>query len=432
VLFECLTETVPFQRPTELAVAWAHVHDRPPRLREVRPGLPRAMEPVMARGLAKRPDDRYPTCTALAAAAQDALGPPEGGVPTRSAQTGGPSKNRLPMWWMGLGRRAAVLILVVALVVLAGAVTAAVVLLRGGQGATSSRRGPVIVPNTVVRISAETGNIEAVVPVGAAPVAVAAGGGLVWVVSSRDGTLSEIDPATDRVQATIPLPGSGPTGQGGPGLAFGNDTAWLVNDVDGTVTRIDPDTNAAPIPVGEGPSSVVVAEDAAWVPSRVDGWVARVDVGTNQVTRHKQVGSTPSGVAAAPDGSMVWVVNHQDKTVTQLDGRSRQVIRRIKLLVAPDQAAFADGAVWVTSSAENTVLRIDSRTGKIRSKIRVGWGPTAIAYGASRIWITNTKAGWLSSINPATMQVGTYRLGFHPTAVAVDNDRRAVWVTVTS
>jgi DNA-binding beta-propeller fold protein YncE len=184
--------------------------------------------------------------------------------------------------------------------------------------------------------------------------------------------------------------------------------------------------------VGEGPSSVVVAEDAAWVPSRVDGWVARVDVGTNQVTRHKQVGSTPSGVAAAPDGSMVWVVNHQDKTVTQLDGRSRQVIRRIKLLVAPDQAAFADGAVWVTSSAENTVLRIDSRTGKIRSKIRVGWGPTAIAYGASRIWITNTKAGWLSSINPATMQVGTYRLGFHPTAVAVDNDRRAVWVTVTS
>ncbi|HVG64874.1 MAG TPA: serine/threonine-protein kinase, partial [Actinomycetota bacterium] len=37
VLFECLTGTVPFQRDSELAVLWAHVHDPPPRVRDHRP-----------------------------------------------------------------------------------------------------------------------------------------------------------------------------------------------------------------------------------------------------------------------------------------------------------------------------------------------------------------------------------------------------------
>jgi DNA-binding beta-propeller fold protein YncE len=434
VLFECLTGAVPFRRSTELAVVWAHVHQPPPRLAEVRAGLPEGLDASVARGLAKAPHDRHATCTALVTAARDALSPPEGKTDTGSEQTQGPGRKRLAMWSLGPGRRAAWLLLAVAVVALAGAVVAAVALLRGGHGTSPPNQAPVVAPNTAVRIDADTGDIVAVVPVGASPAAVAAGGGLVWVVNRRDATLSEIDPATNRVQATIHLPGSGPVDdQAGPGLAFGNDTAWVANDVDGTVTRIDPSTDAAlpPITVGEGPSSVAVAEDAAWVPSQVDGSVARIDVGTNQV-KPVRVGRAPSGVAVTQDGSMVWVVNHQDKTVTQLDGRSRQVVRTIQLPVTPDQAAFGDGAVWVTSRTANEVLRIDAQTGKISSTVRVGWSPTAIAYGASRIWITNTQVGWLSSINPATMQVGTYRLGFHPTAVAVDDDRKAVWVTVTS
>jgi len=52
-----------------------------------------------------------------------------------------------------------------------------------------------VAANTAVRTSAETGNVEAVVPVGAAP-GRGRGRGLVWVVSRGDGTLSEIDPGT--------------------------------------------------------------------------------------------------------------------------------------------------------------------------------------------------------------------------------------------
>ena len=74
MLFECLTGEVPFRRDSELAVLWAHVHDPPPRVGEHRPDLPAALDDVIGRALAKAPGDRYPSCGALVAAAQAALG----------------------------------------------------------------------------------------------------------------------------------------------------------------------------------------------------------------------------------------------------------------------------------------------------------------------------------------------------------------------
>src|SRR5262249_20322011 len=72
VLYDCLTGWVPFAKDSDLAVLWAHVNEPPPRLARY-PEL----EPVLKRALAKRPDDRYPTCGALVVAAREALPKPE-------------------------------------------------------------------------------------------------------------------------------------------------------------------------------------------------------------------------------------------------------------------------------------------------------------------------------------------------------------------
>src|SRR5439155_11573893 len=69
VLHECLTGEVPYPRTSELAVLWAHLNDPPPAI----PSHP-AVEPVIARALAKEPDDRYQTCAELVADAREALG----------------------------------------------------------------------------------------------------------------------------------------------------------------------------------------------------------------------------------------------------------------------------------------------------------------------------------------------------------------------
>jgi serine/threonine-protein kinase len=73
VLYECLTGRVPFVKDLDAAVIWAHVEETPSPPSTVRPELPPAIDEVVARALAKEPDDRYPTCRELVGAARTAL-----------------------------------------------------------------------------------------------------------------------------------------------------------------------------------------------------------------------------------------------------------------------------------------------------------------------------------------------------------------------
>jgi serine/threonine protein kinase len=74
VIHECLTGAVPFSRSTEAAVLYAHVADPPPKLSEQRPDLPEALDEVIAKGMAKQPEDRYTTASELLREAAVALG----------------------------------------------------------------------------------------------------------------------------------------------------------------------------------------------------------------------------------------------------------------------------------------------------------------------------------------------------------------------
>ncbi|MGH3387983.1 MAG: serine/threonine-protein kinase [Actinomadura sp.] len=79
VLFQCLTGAKPFSRTDSMAVLWAHLQDPPPRVSAFRPDVPPRVDGIVQRALAKRPDDRYPTCAALVADLNSAIAvrPPE-------------------------------------------------------------------------------------------------------------------------------------------------------------------------------------------------------------------------------------------------------------------------------------------------------------------------------------------------------------------
>jgi serine/threonine protein kinase len=70
VLFHCLTGSVPFERMNDIEVVFAHLREPPPSLSSRAPGLPTAMDAVVARAMAKSGDDRWPTCSALVTAMQ--------------------------------------------------------------------------------------------------------------------------------------------------------------------------------------------------------------------------------------------------------------------------------------------------------------------------------------------------------------------------
>jgi hypothetical protein len=73
VLYKLLTGSVPFPGETMLAPAAGHLSLPPPRPTALVPWLAPGLDDVIARGMAKNPADRYPTCRALAAAAAKAM-----------------------------------------------------------------------------------------------------------------------------------------------------------------------------------------------------------------------------------------------------------------------------------------------------------------------------------------------------------------------
>jgi hypothetical protein len=105
LLFHALTGTVPFPLDNDLAKLYAHGSQPPPSPLERAPDLPAAFEPLLARAMAKAPDDRYLSAgdlgrAAVAAAAGGSLSRAErsvaaggaapqevGAVPARPAPT---------------------------------------------------------------------------------------------------------------------------------------------------------------------------------------------------------------------------------------------------------------------------------------------------------------------------------------------------------
>ena len=69
VLYECLIGEPPFRRDSDIAVVFAHLEAEPPAPSAHRPALPAALDAVIARALAKEPDQRYASCRELARAA---------------------------------------------------------------------------------------------------------------------------------------------------------------------------------------------------------------------------------------------------------------------------------------------------------------------------------------------------------------------------
>jgi serine/threonine protein kinase len=74
VLYEMLTGRVPFERDTEVAKLFAHVASEPPSALKYRPDLPEEVDEVIARAMAKEPEQRYASADEFARAAAAALG----------------------------------------------------------------------------------------------------------------------------------------------------------------------------------------------------------------------------------------------------------------------------------------------------------------------------------------------------------------------
>jgi hypothetical protein len=77
VLHECLTGAPPYRADSAGVLVKAHMSDPIPQPSAVRSGIPKAFDSVIARGMAKKPEDRYASAGDMALAAHEALSTPD-------------------------------------------------------------------------------------------------------------------------------------------------------------------------------------------------------------------------------------------------------------------------------------------------------------------------------------------------------------------
>jgi serine/threonine-protein kinase len=152
LLYELLTGEVPYPADSFMAVAMRHLRDPVPSVRDRRPDVPDRVDEIVARAMAKRPEDRFPSTEAMMAAIEAALADTGEGAgrneatgvlsrferpsPGRSAARPGPRRRQR--------RRRFAPLLLALLVVGAGAIALAVILAGrdgGGSGAAGSIGG---------------------------------------------------------------------------------------------------------------------------------------------------------------------------------------------------------------------------------------------------------------------------------------------------
>src|SRR6185312_8156662 len=89
VLCEAVTGSTPFRADSLEQVIGAHISAPPPRPSAINPHVPVALDDVVARGMAKQPDDRYGSAGAFGRAAARAL-TSTGSSPSASATMAAP------------------------------------------------------------------------------------------------------------------------------------------------------------------------------------------------------------------------------------------------------------------------------------------------------------------------------------------------------
>ena len=205
VLFHAVTGHCPYERDSDVAKLFAHLHDPPPSITELLPQAPSVFDDLIRKALAKAPDDRYPSAGDLAVAATAALADAQRngtGAPRRPPQAGRPAAGR------GRRRRLAAIAAVGSVAAVLAAAVAVPLLLDGEDTPPAARRSPAAVAPPS---SASSWRELRAAPTARQQAPAAVAGGAIWLVGglgreSATASVEGYDPVINSWKAAPDLP----------------------------------------------------------------------------------------------------------------------------------------------------------------------------------------------------------------------------------
>ena len=404
LLYEALTGERPFDRSSDVATIYAHLAEEPAPATASARELPSAIDPVLARAMAKHPEDRYTTCAALLDEARSALGLDE--APTRTVR-----------------RRLVTLAVAAAAVVAIGSV--AIATTRGSGSPTPSPIG------AIVRVDGDDAGER--YPVAAVPTHVTATSDDVWFAAGD--ALWRLDPdggdpvKVETVGAIHDITALGDTvyvAMQGKTFAEGIVVPYFADGIRGDGL----DLRACSL--GAHPSIGLWASDCQSMRG--------VDTGPGRPTIASTTPIpflTPPATAntrwcicdiAAGEGDVWAVGDAADRRLWRI-GRTGGIEATVALPVVPRSIATAPGAVWVSAPLDDVLVKVDTGSNRVVQRLPVGRGPAGIVTDGDSLWVALELDGKVVRLDPATGAVQQeIVVGGRPTELTVADG--AVWVAV--
>jgi streptogramin lyase/predicted Ser/Thr protein kinase len=452
VLYYALTGHVPYERESDEARLWAHLSEDPPKPSERETRLSPELDEVVARALAKQPDDRFPSAgdlgrAAVAAAAGErpreherlvavgAAAPVDsptvtsGRLAATRVQGDDAAEAETRVVHDSTRRRRAVLAAVVAAALAAGIAVGALALNSGDDAPGTSAQGTPTPTATGTAAPSALATVGKPIDVGDRPNVIGANSGSVFVGSFREQRLSLVDPETEKVRrgATI--------GVGISDMEATNSSLWVVVSRQRKLYRLDPKSGrrrGSPIDLPLQPTAVTMTSRSIWVGLITDmtggaDQLAQIDRRTGKMVRTIPV---PNGISAlaAGDGA-IWIASRRRALVSKFDPRRLAITRNVPVgSDRPFAVAFGAGAVWVSSPQDGLVTRIDPRSYGT-TEIGVGRNPRGLAVRGQDIFVANKTDNTVTRIDARERRtVGEpIQACLNPFALTIEGD--SVWLT---
>ena len=403
VLFECLAGHPPFRKEFDAALMYAHLSDAPPKPSAERGDLPDAIDAVVARAMAKSPDDRFQSAGEVARAAGTALG-------FETGEHAGPFR---PLRRRRSRRRAA--IAAVALVVVGALLAVLLPTLLAGKTPPAEAATP---PGMAI-ISAADGHQTAFIPLSRvqSPVEAIFAGGHFWVLNINPVSFVEIDPRSGRILRQI----ASPTSDVGYFTVDGN-TLWVTNNGKPIVYSVNVSS------VGSGVQFTIPHEQfglgwpavgfgSLWVGTQ-DGSLYRLDPSSGHVLKRLPGLGPTYGVVAG--GGAVWTAG--DRGMTRVDPRTYDVTHVDSARSTGGYLAVGGGFAWVTDEFKGVVSKVND-TGSLADTYATGEGARVVSYSDGTLWVGNQDGGTVTAIDAVTGSTRTYRFDHPLQAVAAGSGR---------
>jgi ABC-type transport system substrate-binding protein len=395
VLYEALTGRTPFERESELAVLFAHLHEQAPRASDVRSELPPALDRVLRTGTAKEPKERYASCAELVAAARGALAGERGSRTPVRART-----------------------LALAGIVFAAAGVGLVVALGGGG--EPAPPAPVhrlaVGGDGFALVDARTQTVAARVRLPGVPADVVFDERSAWALLGDEQNVAQIDLRRRAIVRTVKLPF--PAG----GIAIG-DGAVFVTERGGAprVARISTRTGkvAAQWTIetrgvrSSDPSGIAAGAGSVWLARGAE--VVRVDAATGRV-QHR-FGLTVTATLLQFAGGDLWAASSENGTVEKIDPAVDRIVATARLHGWLSAMVVAGGSVWVTEVPDDVVVRLNVDDASVEGQARGAGGAESLAAAPGAVFVAGSRERALARLDIGTGRRTTIALAGSPRLV---------------